>query len=60
MPMASRNHEMSYLPRVFKISEDNFSYHLVEPGSWAMPIIGGGEDVVAMPGEETTSRRTST
>ncbi len=44
-PMASRNHEMSYLPHVFKISEDNFSYHLVEPGLMdAVPIIGGGSE----------------
>ena len=40
-PMASRNHEISYLPHVFKISEDNFSYHLMEPGLMdAVPILG--------------------
>jgi hypothetical protein len=40
-PMASRNHEISYLPDVFKISEDNFSYHLMEPGLMdSVPILG--------------------
>ena len=39
-PMASRKHEMSYLPHIFKISEDNFSYHRMVPGKMdELPIL---------------------
>ena len=44
-PMASRKHEMTYLPDVFKISEDNFSYHRMVPGEMAeVPILSASPD----------------